>query len=149
MESNIGYLLSDSSRLLRRAFDERVRGLGLTAVQARLLLSLQKFPDNNQAFYAERLEIEPITLTRIVDRMEDAGWIARVADPSDRRARLLHLTDKSRGIVGRLRTRVEELVEDMSQGLSTGERAELMRLLAIVAENLAADRTDAREAANG
>ena len=149
MESNIGYLLSDSSRLLRRAFDERVRGLGLTAVQARLLLSLQKFPDNNQAFYAERLEIEPITLTRIVDRIEDAGWIARVADPSDRRARLLHLTDKSRGIVGMLRTRVKGLVEDMSQGLSTGERAELIRLLAIVAQNLSADRTDTTDAANG
>src|SRR6478672_1911662 len=93
MEPNIGYLLNDSSRLLRRAFDERVRELGLTAVQARLLLSLQKFPDNNQAFYAERLEVEPITLTRIVDRMEEAGWIERVADPSDRRARRLHLTD--------------------------------------------------------
>ena len=149
METNIGYLLSDSSRLLRRAFDVRMRELGLTAVQARLLLSLRKFPDNNQAFYAERLEVEPITLTRIVDRMEDAGWIERVADPSDRRARLLHLTDKSRGIVSKLRTRVDGLVDDMSHGLSTGERAELTRLLGLVAENLAADRGDTREAANG
>ena len=69
MENNIGYLLSDSGRLLRKTFDERVRDLGLTAVQARLMLSLVKFPDNNQAFYAERIEVEPITLTRIVDRM--------------------------------------------------------------------------------
>ena len=49
METNIGYLLSDSGRLLRRTFDERVRSLGLTAVQARLLLSLGKFPDTHQA----------------------------------------------------------------------------------------------------
>ena len=149
MEPNIGYLLNDSSRLLRRAFDERVRELGLTAVQARLLLSLQKFPDNNQAFYAERLEVEPITLTRIVDRMEEAGWIERVADPSDRRARRLHLTDKSRGTVAKLRTRVEGLVEDLAFGLSQAERAELMRLLAVVSENLSAERTAAKEAANG
>lgn len=149
MEPNIGYLLNDSSRLLRRAFDERVRKLGLTAVQARLLLSLQKFPDNNQAFYADRLEVEPITLTRIVDRMAEAGWIERVPDPADRRARRLHLTDKSRGIVSKLRTRVEGLVEDMAFGLSQGERSELTRLLGIVSQNLVAERGAAKEAANG
>lgn len=149
MEPNIGYLLNDSSRLLRRAFDERVRELGLTAVQARLLLSLQKFPDNNQAFYAERLEVEPITLTRIVDRMADAGWIERMADPADRRARRLHLTDKSRGIVSKLRTRVEALVKDLTFGLSRDERSELTRLLGIVSQNLAVERGTAKEAANG
>jgi MarR family transcriptional regulator for hemolysin len=149
MEPNIGYLLNDSSHLLRRAFDERVRELGLTAVQARLLLSLQKFPDNNQTFYAERLEVEPITLTRIVDRMEEAGWIERMADPADRRVRRLHLTDKSRGIVGKLRSRVEGLVEDMAVGLSQGERLELTRLLGIISQNLAAERGVVGEAANG
>ena len=149
MDINIGYLLNDSSRLLRRAFDERVRSLGLTAVQARLLLSLEKFPDNNQAFYADRLEVEPITLTRIVDRMEEAGWIARVPDPDDRRARHLHLTEKSRGIVGKLRGRVEGLVEDLAFDLSSGERAELIRLLGVVAENLAAGRGAVKEVANG
>ncbi len=149
MEPNIGYLLNDSSRLLRRAFDERVRALGLTAVQARLLLSLDKFPDNNQAFYAERLEVEPITVTRIVDRMEEAGWIDRVADPSDRRARLLHLTEKSREIVEKVRARVNALVEDMMAGLAARERQELMRLLGVVAENLGADRDSLQEAANG
>ena len=149
MEPNIGYLLNDSSRLLRRSFDERVRSLGLTAVQARLLLALLKFPDNNQAFYADRLEVEPITLTRIVDRMEEAGWIERVADPDDRRARRLHLTDKSRGIVSKVKNRVEGLVEDMAFGLSQSERAELMRLLGVVADNLAADRGAVKEVANG
>lgn len=68
-----GYRLADNSRQLRRLFDERVRGLGLTGPQARLLLSLDRNPNENQAFYAERLEIEPITLTRIVDRLEDAA----------------------------------------------------------------------------
>ena len=149
MEPNIGYLLNDSSRLLRRSFDERVRSLGLTAVQARLLLALLKFPDNNQAFYADRLEVEPITLTRIVDRMEEAGWIERVADPEDRRARRLHLTDKSRGIVSKVKNRVEGLVEDMAFGLSQTERLELMRLLGVVADNLAGDRGAVKEVANG
>lgn len=149
MDANIGYLLSDSSRLLRRAFDERMRALGLTAVQARLLLSLQKFPDNNQAFYADRLEVEPITLTRIVDRMEEAGWIERAPDPGDRRARRLHLTDKSRGIVSKVYSRVEALVGEMTAGLSERDEAELSRLLTIVSENLAAGRGSVQETANG
>ena len=149
MDSNVGYLLNDSSRLLRRSFDERVRALGLTAVQARLLLSLQKLPDNNQAFYADRLEVEPITLTRIVDRMEEAGWIERMTDPDDRRARILHLTAKSHEIVSKVRRRIEVLVEDMTFGLSSSERAELTRLLSAVSENLAAGRTSERTAGNG
>src|SRR3546814_15055301 len=75
MVSELAYRMSDNSRLLRRLFDERVRQHGLTAAQARLLLSLDHFPDENQAFYADRLEIEPITLTRIVDLMEEGGWL--------------------------------------------------------------------------
>ncbi|MBX7496345.1 MarR family transcriptional regulator [Qipengyuania sp. 6B39] len=148
MQTNIGYLLSDSGRLLRRTFDERVRSLGLTAVQARLLLSLEKFPDNNQAFYAERIEVEPITLTRIVDRLEETGWVERVADPADRRARLLHLTDKSREIVEPLRRIVDGLVADMAEGLSADERDTLAALLEKVSANLSADRS-MKDVANG
>ncbi|QPD00244.1 MULTISPECIES: MarR family winged helix-turn-helix transcriptional regulator [Qipengyuania] len=148
METNLGYLLSDSGRLLRKTFDERVRSLGLTAVQARLLLSLFKFPDNNQAFYAERIEVEPITLTRLVDRMEEAGWIERVPDPTDRRARLLHLTAKSREIVEPLRVIVNGLVEDMAEGLSSGERETLAELLEKVSANLSAER-EFKDVANG
>lgn len=148
MEPHLGYLLSDSGRLLRKTFDERVRNLGLTAVQARLLLSLFKFPDNNQAFYAERIEVEPITLTRLVDRMEEAGWIERVPDPTDRRARLLHLTAKSREIVEPLRVIVNGLVEDMAEGLSAGERRTLAELLERVSANLSAER-EFKDVANG
>lgn len=148
MEPNIGYLLSDSGRLLRRTFDERVRSLGLTAVQARLLLSLVKFPGKNQVFYAERIEVEPITLTRIVDRLEEAGWIERVADPCDRRARLLQLTDKSREIVEPLRSIVNELVEDLAEGLTATEVETLATLLEKVSANLSAER-EMKEAANG
>lgn len=148
METNIGYLLSDSARLLRRTFDERVRSLGLTAVQARLLLSLDKFPDQNQAFYAERIEVEPITLTRIIDRLEESDWVERVADPNDRRARLLHPTAKSREIIEPLRGIVIALVEDMAEGLSAQERQALACLLEKISANLNAER-EVRNVANG
>lgn len=135
-----GYRLADNSRQLRRLFDERVRGLGLTGPQARLLLSLERHPNENQAFYAERLEIEPITLTRIVDRLEDAGWVERQADPADRRARILHLTAKSRGIVTRLRGNVEALFEDMLDGFDPAERDLFAHALERIAANLLAAR---------
>lgn len=148
MKSNIGYLLSDSGRLLRRTFDERVRSLGLTAAQARLLLSLEKFPDNNQVFYAERIEVEPITVTRMVDRMEEAGWVERVADPNDRRARILHLTDKSREIVEPLRVIINGLVADMTEGLSPEEKRTMITLLEKISANLTAER-ETKDIVNG
>ena len=70
MDKNLGWLMVDNARLLRRAFDERVRTTGMTGPQARLLLALERTPGENQAFHAERLEVEPITLCRMVDRME-------------------------------------------------------------------------------
>jgi DNA-binding MarR family transcriptional regulator len=140
MSIDIGYRLADNSRQLRRLFDERVRSLGITGPQARLLLSLERSPNQNQAFYAERLEIEPITLTRIVDRLEEAGWVERQADPADRRARILHLTDKSRGIVTRLRLTVEDLFEDMMDGFDQAERDSFAAALERIAANLAAAR---------
>jgi MarR family transcriptional regulator, transcriptional regulator for hemolysin len=140
MISAIGYRLADNSRQLRRLFDDRVRGLGLTGPQARLLLALERHPRENQAFYAERLEIEPITLTRIVDRLEDAGWIERKSDPGDRRARILHLTDKSRGIVTRLNSSVEALFEDMLDGFDPAERAIFGSLLDRIAANIVVAR---------
>ena len=137
---DLGYRMADNSRLLRRLFDERVRNLGLTAAQARLLLSLKRHPDENQAFYAEQLEIEPITLTRIIDRMEEAGWVERKPDPSDRRARILHLTAKSHDIVAELREIVEAMFEEVLRGLNDGERTQLAGLLERIGVNLAAAR---------
>jgi DNA-binding MarR family transcriptional regulator len=147
MSIEIGYRLADNSRQLRRLFDERVRSLGITGPQARLLLSLARNPNQNQAFYAERLEIEPITLTRIVDRLEEAGWVERQPDPTDRRARILQLTAKSRGIVNRLRLTVEGLFEDMMQGFGEAERASFAAALERIAANLAAARQ--QEVAHG
>lgn len=140
MIPDLGYRMADNSRLLRRLFDDRVRSLGLTAVQARLLLALDRHPDCNQGFYAERLEVEPITLTRIVDRMEAAGWIERRADPADRRARILHLTDKARDRVTQVEGIVSRLVSDMLTGLSKREQLQLGELLDRIGSNLAAAR---------
>ena len=145
---HIGYLLADNSRLARWAFDQQVREIGVTGPQARLLLTLNRRPGENQGFYAEQLEVEPITLCRMVDRLEEASMVERRPDPADRRAWQLHLTDKSRKVVEKLQQRVDSLVEDMLAGLTSAERSEFARLLKVVGSNLS-ERRDMARISNG
>lgn len=143
----MGYLLDGSARLLRRAFDERVREAGVTSQQARLLLTLERSPDRNQAYYADKLDIEPITICRMVDRMEEASLIERRADPTDRRARLLHLTDRSRGEIERIRAALAGLMETMLDGFDESEQVQFAAMLTRVSENLSP--TPQKVVANG
>lgn len=145
---HIGFLLADNSRLARRAFDRRMREIGVTGPQARLLLTLSRVPGENQGFYAERLEVEPITLCRMIDRLAEADLIERRPDPADRRAWQIHLTDKSRKILGQLRQKADSVVDDMLAGLDAADRAEFARLLEAVGENLS-ERRDAAGVSNG
>jgi DNA-binding MarR family transcriptional regulator len=142
--THIGFLLADNSRLARWAFDRRVREIGVTGPQARLLLTLSRRPGENQGYYADQLEVEPITLCRMADRLEEAGMIERRRDPTDRRAWQLHLTEKSQRVVAQLQQRVDSLVDDMLEGLTLDERAEFARLLKTVGTNLSEQRGTAR-----
>lgn len=141
---HIGYLLADNSRLSRWAFDQRVREIGVTGPQARLLLILSRRPGENQGFYAEQLEVEPITLCRMVDRLEESGMVERRRDPRDRRAWQLHLTPKSQKIVAKLQLSVDSLVDDMLSGLTLQEREDFARMLKAVGANLSEQREIAR-----
>lgn len=84
----------------------------------------------------------------MVDRMEEAGWVERVADPNDRRARILHLTDKSREIVEPLRVIINGLVADMTEGLSPEEKRTMITLLEKISANLTAER-ETKDIVNG
>ena len=134
---SLPYLLSDSARLLRRAFDARVRTLGMTSRQARLLLILHVTEGENQGYYAELLEVEPISLTRMVDRMEEAGLIERRRDPADRRAWRLFLTDRSRCVIDQVRDSLTGLEDEMLAGLEPQQREALGQMLESIRENFA------------
>src|ERR1700722_9689780 len=98
LDTSFGFLLHDIARLMRKRFDQRARSLGLTRAQWQVLAHLARHEGINQAGLAEILEIEAITVGRLVDRMEEAGWVERRAHPSDRRARLLYMTAKARAV---------------------------------------------------
>lgn len=148
VDQSIGYLLADSARLLRREFDARVRELGMTGPQARLLLNLAVSEGENQGFYAERLDVEPISLTRMIDRMEESGLLERRRDPADRRAWRVHLTPRAREVIEQVRSHAGPLQEMLLAGLSPEQRILLASSLEVVRANLSATR-EAGIAANG
>jgi DNA-binding MarR family transcriptional regulator len=130
------YLLSDTARLLRRAFDERVRQLDLTSTQARLLLILSRDEGQNQAFYAERLEVEPISLCRLLDRMVATGRIERRPDPADRRAWRVFLTADGHKIIKQVNTSSIGLEAELLLNLSDEQKVALVTALETIRDNL-------------
>jgi MarR family transcriptional regulator, transcriptional regulator for hemolysin len=135
-ERSFGFLLHDIARLLRKTFDQRARSLGLSRAQWQLLVHLSRHEGINQSGLADILEIENITLGRLVDRMEEAGWVERRADPSDRRARLLFTTEKVAPVMERMRELAEATRNEALAGLSPAQRDALTDTLIQVRGNL-------------
>ena len=91
----LAWEMAETHRMMRRFYDRGASVLGVTSAQWRLLLRLAREPGLKQVELAERLDVEPITACRIVDRLEDAGLVERQRDPEDRRAWRLVLTAKA------------------------------------------------------
>ena len=136
MSDDLGFLLGDAARLLRRSFDERARVLGVTRPQWRVLALLNRFGGSTQVTIADMLDVEPITLGRMVDRMQDAGLVERRADPADRRSWRLHLTTEGEQKIEALRPTALALFDDAMAGLDETQRLELETMLNIVRANL-------------
>lgn len=137
-DTSLGFLLADASRLLRRDFDRRVRGLALTQVQWRAIAHLLREEGINQTELADRLEVTPITLGRLIDRLEAAGWVKREADPKDRRASLLFLTPKAGPILEQMQAHARDALDAAMAGLSSPARRRLVKALERIKQNLAA-----------
>ena len=149
MNESIGFEISDLARLFRRRFDERARAVGVTRAQWRVLLLLSRREGEHQGALAEMLDVEPITLCRMIDRLADSGLVERRRNPDDRRVWRIFLTDQSRPILGRLRAIGDELVEAALVGLDEPARSALSASLAVIRANLGAPSTSASETAHG
>ena len=129
LERSFGFLVNDVARLFGRRFDHNGRRLGLTRAQCRTLGYLARNEGINQAGLADLLEIRPMTLVRQIDRMEEAGWIERRPDPTDRRARRLYLTAKARPVLSRIWSVANETRDEALTQLSAAEATALIDLL--------------------
>ncbi len=135
----LGFMLSDVARLLRRNFNRRVQSLGLTQAQWMLLARIARDEGSRQAQLAEVLEMQPISVARLIDRMEAAGWVERRKDPTDRRAVNLYITKKAEPILDEMWGRADETQTVALEGLSQPIREELMKALVTIRENLVGD----------
>lgn len=129
--------INETARAIRRLFDQRASAMGVTRAQWRVLARLKREPGLRQVELAERLDMEPITLCRIVDRLEEAGLVERKTDPSDRRAWLLELTAKADPVVRQLRALARGIAEEAMDGIRETELRELQERLAAIRTNVA------------
>lgn len=149
MTETLGFLMSDVSRLMRRRFDERARKSGATGTQWRTLKILERREGINQGQLAEHLDVEPITACRMIDRLEEAGFVERRRDPDDRRAWLIFLTPKARPILDELHVVASAMIEEALQGVSAEQHKALIEALDIMRSNMTIPANEPREAVNG
>ncbi|HEY4164662.1 MAG TPA: MarR family transcriptional regulator [Dongiaceae bacterium] len=138
MDNNptLGFILHDVARLLRKRFEQRAKGMGLTRSQWQTLAYLNLNEGIHQGGLAEILEIEPITLVRILDKLEERGLIERRQHPTDRRIWLLYLRDEARPLIALMRKMGDATRAEALAGLSAAQRQLLLDALTTMKSNL-------------
>lgn len=136
-DETLGYLLSDIVRLMTARFDARARAHGITRAQWSLVAALVRAEGASQAQLAEVLQVTPMAIGRLVDRMEKAGWVERRSEPGDRRAHRLYLTERAHAVRPRLRLLSASTEEEALAGLDEAERRSLVAELAGIRSRLA------------
>jgi MarR family transcriptional regulator, transcriptional regulator for hemolysin len=127
--------IAETAHALRKNFDRRAVGLGVTRAQWKVLFRLTRHPGLRQIELADLLDIEPITLSRIIDRLEEAGLVERAADPTDRRAWRLHVTARAEPLVEKLRAVADEMIADAFSGIDPKDIEITRAVLGRVREN--------------
>lgn len=150
MQDHIGFLLADASRIMRKRFDVMAKNVGVTGPQWRVLASVARTPGINQGQLSDRLEVEPITTCRMVDRLEQAGLVERRRDPTDRRAWQIFNTAAATPLIDMLREVADEIVASATSGFADDERDQLRALISRMRANLLDDSLFAlKEARHG
>lgn len=145
----IGVVISDVARLLRTAFDRRVRALGITRAQWLVLTRVHRYPGASQTELADMMEVERASAGRMIDRLEANGWVERRAERRDRRIKRVYLTLEAERVHRRIWRVAEATVDEALADLSAREGAQLMKLLTRVKRSLVAVVDGTGPARNG
>lgn len=136
LKRSFGFLIHDVSRLVRKRFDRHARAIGLTRAQWRVLAHLSRNEGVKQSELADILEIKPITLSRLLERLGADNWVERRMDPTDKRARRLYLTEKAKPILSELRKVALAVRHEALEGLPLADQDRLIEQLRLVKSNL-------------
>jgi MarR family transcriptional regulator, transcriptional regulator for hemolysin len=136
LNREFAFSLNDVARMLRTYADHKASQFGITRAQWAVLVRLDRFEGLKQSELAEMLDLQPISLTRLLDRLCDSGLIERRADPNDRRAKRLFLTAAARPMLERLGDLGDEVMGTALAGVDREAVEKMVALLATVKENL-------------
>lgn len=128
-EGNFGWVTTDIARLMRTVFDRRVKALGITRPQWLAIVRLNRRPGASQSELADMMEIEKAPAGKIVDRLQERGWVERRADPVDRRINRIFLTERGERVFAVISPIAQSTVSDAVSDLSDREIALMMQLL--------------------
>lgn len=134
-----GFLLKDVARLYAQRFERHAAALGLTLAQCRALIRLVDCEGVSQVQLAEMIELDPMALVRILDRMESEGWLERRRDPRDRRVRCVYLTSKAKPLLDDIYHLIDITWEEAFAGIPKQKSDAVMELLDTVHRNLTLD----------
>ncbi len=140
----LGFVLIDVARMLRSAFERRIAtaGLGLTPGEARTLVRIATLEGSRQLDIAQRMGIEPMTLSTYLDRLQSLGFIERRPDPSDRRAKLIYTTPAAGALIGNIRDEQVELMQHVTSGIGEQDLEVMGEKLKRLRANLSALEED-------
>lgn len=136
LNREFAFLLNDVARLLRTYADYKAAQFGITRAQWVVLVRLERSEGMKQSELAETLDLQPITLTRLLDKLADNGLIERRPDATDRRAKRLFLTPAARPLLERLGALGEETMQGTLAGIGRASIEQMVSDLVVVRENL-------------
>lgn len=136
VERELAFTISDVARLLRTFADQRARDFGMTRAQWAVLARVQSSQGLKQIELADTLDLQPITLTRLIDRLCDSGLIERRSDPDDRRVKRLYLTPAAHPVLEGLSRLGQDMMATVLEGIEPAAVEELLTRLVTLKNNL-------------
>jgi MarR family transcriptional regulator, transcriptional regulator for hemolysin len=136
VDMNFLFTLGELQRLVRAYADRQAARYGITRAQWAVLAKVERFEGMKQTELAEQMEMQPITLTRLIDRLCDAGWIERRSDDTDRRVNRLYLRKAAKPLLAKLTGLKAELTETALEGISPSDANRLLAQLETIKENV-------------
>ena len=136
VKREFAFTIMDVARLLKTYADQRARQFGISRAQWAVLIRIDRNEGLKQSELADMLDLQPITLTRLLDRLADNELIERRADPNDRRANRLYLKPAAKPLLDRLADLGADMMETVLDGLSTTSIERMLKELGLVKDNL-------------
>jgi MarR family transcriptional regulator, transcriptional regulator for hemolysin len=138
-DSDLLHVLHEVARQMRTRFDRYARAYGMTRAQGLILLHLQRRPGVSQNELAVILDVEPITVARLIDRLEANGYVKRCADPNDRRIHRLHLLPAAEPVLAEITRYREQTHNELAGGLDPAAWATALKVLHHMKDKLTAE----------